>query len=229
MTSECTSAPEQCQAASPLLLAALASVGGYVDAVAYLAFGHVFTANMTGNTVLLAIAAGEGDGARAVRSLLAVSGFCTGAVLAALLLRAPARGAWPCRSPLVLGLEASCVMAILPIAALWGTSGAAVYPLIALSGVAMGGQSSLVWLARSSGVATTYITGTLTGMLVGAAGARRRGRGSRIALPAMVWVDYLLAAGIGVAVSRPFSAYAMAGPAVLLLSLAAFLRRRGHG
>jgi len=31
-------------------------VTGIVDAVCYLAFGHVFTANMTGNVVLLGFA-----------------------------------------------------------------------------------------------------------------------------------------------------------------------------
>ncbi len=35
------------------LVLLLTGVGGYVDAVSYLALGRVFTANMTGNTVLL--------------------------------------------------------------------------------------------------------------------------------------------------------------------------------
>jgi uncharacterized membrane protein YoaK (UPF0700 family) len=227
VSSERTRDGEQAQAVSPLLLAALASVGGYVDAVTYLGFGRVFTANMTGNTVLLAIATGHGDGAGAARSLCALGGFCAGAVLAALLLREPAHGAWPRRAPVALGLEATCVAALVVLAAVAGTSGAAVYPLIVLSGLAMGGQSSLVWLARSSGVATTYITGTLTGMLVRAARGRRAGgRSSRLAVPAVVWVDYLLAAGLGVAASRPFSVYAMAGPAAMLFVLAAILSRR---
>ena len=42
-------------------LPALAWVGGSLDAVSYLALGHVFTANMTGNTVLLAMALGVGS------------------------------------------------------------------------------------------------------------------------------------------------------------------------
>jgi uncharacterized membrane protein YoaK (UPF0700 family) len=38
------------------VLFGLAAVTGVVDAVCYLAFGHVFTANMTGNVVLLGFA-----------------------------------------------------------------------------------------------------------------------------------------------------------------------------
>jgi hypothetical protein len=46
-------------------LPALAWVGGSLDAISYLALGHVFTVNMTGNTVLLAMALGAGDLGRA--------------------------------------------------------------------------------------------------------------------------------------------------------------------
>jgi uncharacterized membrane protein YoaK (UPF0700 family) len=38
------------------LLFGLAAVTGMVDAVCYLGLGHVFTANMTGNVVLLGFA-----------------------------------------------------------------------------------------------------------------------------------------------------------------------------
>jgi uncharacterized membrane protein YoaK (UPF0700 family) len=43
----------------PLLMAlmALTAVSGLVDAVSYLGLGHVFTANMTGNVVVLGFAA----------------------------------------------------------------------------------------------------------------------------------------------------------------------------
>src|SRR3989454_10880597 len=37
---------------------------GSVDAISYLALDHVFTANMTGNTVLLGLAIGQGHGWR---------------------------------------------------------------------------------------------------------------------------------------------------------------------
>jgi uncharacterized membrane protein YoaK (UPF0700 family) len=60
----------------PALLLALTAVTGFVDAVSYLALGHVFTANMTGNVVFLGFAmaaaqrsaAGSQHGSPAVRA-----------------------------------------------------------------------------------------------------------------------------------------------------------------
>ena len=94
-------------------LPALAWVGGSLDAMSYLALGHVFTANMTGNTVLLAIALGTGNMARAVRSLLAVFGFALGVAGGTALLRGQPTG-WSVRVNRVLLLEAALLgMAVL--------------------------------------------------------------------------------------------------------------------
>jgi len=49
----------------PVGLLALTAVSGILDAVSFLALGHIFTANMTGNVVFLAFAA---VGTRAYRS-----------------------------------------------------------------------------------------------------------------------------------------------------------------
>src|SRR5215469_206159 len=57
---------------------------GCVDAISYLA-AHVFTANMTGNAVLLGIYVGQGKGPSATNSLIALILFIAGAVLGALL------------------------------------------------------------------------------------------------------------------------------------------------
>src|SRR2546421_12470316 len=65
---------------APLLLG-LTVVTGLVDAVSYLALGHVFTANMTGNVVFLGFAAAGGKGLSAPRSGTAVVAFLLGAVI----------------------------------------------------------------------------------------------------------------------------------------------------
>ncbi|MGH2890635.1 MAG: DUF1275 family protein, partial [Solirubrobacteraceae bacterium] len=57
---------------TPSILLALALVGGLVDAASYLGLGQVFTANMTGNTVLLAVDVVRGNGADAARSGVAL-------------------------------------------------------------------------------------------------------------------------------------------------------------
>ncbi|MBZ4318045.1 YoaK family protein [Streptomyces huiliensis] len=67
----------------PLLAAllALTVVGGVLDAVSYLGLGHVFTANMTGNVVILGFSATGAAGFSAPASSLALAGFLFGALL----------------------------------------------------------------------------------------------------------------------------------------------------
>src|ERR1700687_3239708 len=57
------------------LLLTLTAATGSVDAVSYLGLGRVFTANMTGNLVLLGIAIGQGQLPEALRSVVALVGF----------------------------------------------------------------------------------------------------------------------------------------------------------
>ena len=60
-------------------LAALTVVSGVVDAVSYLGLGHVFTANMTGNVVLVGFAAAGAPGFSVAASLTALGVFVIGA------------------------------------------------------------------------------------------------------------------------------------------------------
>ena len=64
----------------PVLLVALTVVTGVVDAVSYLALGHVFVANMTGNVVFLGFALAGAPGLSAPASLAALGAFVLGAL-----------------------------------------------------------------------------------------------------------------------------------------------------
>ncbi|MET1084640.1 MAG: DUF1275 family protein [Burkholderiales bacterium] len=57
-----------------VLLLALAAAAGYVDAVGFLLFGHIFVASMTGKSVLLRHRRSEGHSDATLRSVLA-AGF----------------------------------------------------------------------------------------------------------------------------------------------------------
>src|ERR1044072_3737472 len=72
-----TSNSERCL---PFILLVLTAVTGIVDAVSYLGVGRVFTANMTGNIVLLAFAASGAPGLSVARSMSALASFFVGAV-----------------------------------------------------------------------------------------------------------------------------------------------------
>src|SRR5215831_6260181 len=60
------------------------SAAGSVDAIAYMA-AHVFTANMTGNAVLMGISIGQGKSGAILNSLVALVVFIGGIVLGAVL------------------------------------------------------------------------------------------------------------------------------------------------
>src|SRR5256712_8998089 len=80
------------------MLLMLTWAAGTVDAISYLGLGRVFTAMMTGNTVLLALAVSEGESMAVMRSVLALAGFSAGAAAGApIVMDSYARGGWPSR------------------------------------------------------------------------------------------------------------------------------------
>jgi uncharacterized membrane protein YoaK (UPF0700 family) len=64
----------------PALLVTLTVVTGVVDAVSYLALGHVFVANMTGNVVFVGFALAGAPGLSAPAALAALGAFLLGAL-----------------------------------------------------------------------------------------------------------------------------------------------------
>jgi uncharacterized membrane protein YoaK (UPF0700 family) len=201
------------------LLLALTAAAGWVDALSYIALGHVFTANMTGNLVLLGLAVGEVQAAGAVRSAVALGGFAAGALLGSALTR-DAAGEWPGRITAALGVEAAALIAFV---AVWWTGGG-LEALIALSAVGMGIQSAAVRRLAVAGVTTTFVTGTLTSLMAGLAALRPTGGWAR---QAAVLVALLAGATVGAAAWSRWPAAAAAGPAALVtaVTLAALARR----
>jgi uncharacterized membrane protein YoaK (UPF0700 family) len=177
-----------------LRLLALAGAAGCVDAASFLGLDQVFTANQTGNTVLLGIALGEGNGHAIARTGVSVAGFALGVALAALALRGRATG-WSPRVAAILGAEAVVLGAA---AALWhplGTIG-----LIIIVSAAMGAQSAAASQVGVPGVTTTFVTGTLTRF---ASQLVNRRDGTRPeAAPPLAWACYLCGAIAGGALSR---------------------------
>jgi len=149
-----------------LLLVALTFAAGSVDAVALLRL-DVFTAVMTGNIVLLGLAVGQGAFANALRSIIALLGYGTGVLTGARIVGAiPIETHWSPKATRALALEWVLQAAFLVGWVQSGAKpdGAAAAMLIAFSGVAMGIQAATA-RALAPGMSTTYVTGTLTGLL----------------------------------------------------------------
>jgi len=137
-----------------------------VDAISYLGLGHVFTANMTGNAVLLGVAIGQGQGLAAARSMTALAGFVVGAALGAIIVeKGPHHTDWPVAVTRAVLVEGIVLGAFTLAWHLGARSGAALYALITLSALAMGIQSAAIRHLKVPGIATTYITGTLTSLV----------------------------------------------------------------
>lgn len=141
---------------------------GAVDAISFLGLGRVFTANMTGNLVLLGLAVGQPAGAEALRAAASLVGFVVGVIIASRLAAGAAkRELWPAAATSALGLEVAAQTGLLGgwLAASGHPAAALEVVLVAISGLAMGLQSGAVVALRRSGISTTYVTGMLTGVI----------------------------------------------------------------
>jgi uncharacterized membrane protein YoaK (UPF0700 family) len=166
------------------LLVALTFAAGSVDAVALLRL-DVFTAVMTGNIVLLGLAVGQGAFGNALRSVVALIAYGVGVVVGARVVGAVAvETHWSPSVTRALALEWVLQAAFLIGWLITGANpdGVSAATLIAFSGVAMGIQAATA-RALAPGMSTTYVTGTLTGLLselsaLGAVSGDRRRRAS---------------------------------------------------
>jgi uncharacterized membrane protein YoaK (UPF0700 family) len=209
-----------------LLLMALTVAAGWADALSYVGLGHVFTANMTGNAALLGLALSGVPGLDVPRSAIAIAGFAVGAVAGSAISREPATTAvWPARLTLALGVETVVLAAF---AATWYVAGpgpARQFAMVALAAVGMGIQSAAISRLAVPGVTTTYVTGTLTGLMGGLAALRIPRDAGRRALVLLALVAGAAAAGMG---WRRWPGAVSLGPVVLVgaVALAAALERR---
>jgi uncharacterized membrane protein YoaK (UPF0700 family) len=145
-----------------IALALLSFTAGSMDAIAFLTLGEVFTSAMSGNTILLGLALGQGRMSAASHSLAAFVGYVIGVAIAALPLGISRHGVeW------TLILEC-LILAV--FAGIWTSFGGPidpteVYALIILSAIAMGLQGAVGRAIGVPGVPTTVITSTLTAII----------------------------------------------------------------
>ena len=149
----------------PALLILLTFLTGLVDAVSYLALGHVFVANMTGNVVFLGFAIAGAGRLSVGASLVALAAFVLGAVaggrIAATASRHRARHlrtATAAAVPLLLLSLLIAAIAGRPVAL------GARYALIVTLALSMGIQNATARVLAVPDLTTTVLTLTLTGI-----------------------------------------------------------------
>jgi uncharacterized membrane protein YoaK (UPF0700 family) len=143
--------------------------------VTFLRLGKVFSSVITGNLVLLGVAAGKLDAALALNAGLALAGYAGGVVAGAALAGTPELGqpVWPVQVTRALAVESGVLAAF---SGEWLAVGghpamASRLALLLLAAAAMGLQGTAV--RRLGQMSTTYLTSTLTGVISAIALGRR--------------------------------------------------------
>jgi len=205
-------------------LAALTLVSGFLDAVSYLGLGHVFTANMTGNVVLLGFAIAGAAGFSMTASLTALGGFLVGAVLAGRISRKVPHH----RSLMmtVMTMEAALTVVAALIAATVSALGTGWprYTVIALLAISLGARNAAVRRLGVPDMSTTVLTTTLTGFASEStlAGGTNTNAHLRITSIASMFVGAIVGAALTLHV-HPALALGLA--AVIVASTTAFFAR----
>ena len=218
--------PVRRRALTESILLGLSFAGGVLDATSYLAFGKIFTANMTGNTVLLGAALATGVHTHARRAIIALGGYCLGAFVGALLVRAGKRP-WPAKAIRTLNLQLLALIALLVLWTVYGV-GPVRNELIALGSAVMGLQSAAALGSGVSGVNTTYMTGTLTKALVRLARRLRPGPNPRQgpALGGSAWITYGVGALAGAFAVSSWHSWVLAIPLAVVAAVSVCARRQ---
>jgi uncharacterized membrane protein YoaK (UPF0700 family) len=161
----------------PIALAAALTFGtGAIDVMALTRLGGVFASVITGNLVFTGFAIARADAMLIAHTVAAIGGFMLGVAVGTRVTgaRDPDGPRWPRPVTVALGVE---LLVLSAFTAGWEATGAAPTGsaqsgLLAMAAISMGLQSAAT---RGLGVpvATTYLTGTLTGVIAALSGSPR--------------------------------------------------------
>lgn len=149
------------------LLVLLTSTSGCVDAISFLGLGQVFTAAMTGNTVLFGLAAVHTGGLTVSVYAAALLGFILGAAVAATIYRRTRKTTgWTPVVTVAIVIELAALV-LFALVTTWVPVAApgAQFSFVVILAFAMGIQGVTARRIGVYGVTTTVITSTLTGLV----------------------------------------------------------------
>ncbi len=148
----------------PSILLGLTAVTGVVDAVSYLALG-VFTANMTGNVVLLGFAVAGAPGLSVPRSATALAGAFIGAVLGGRITARLRPGPQHLWTGVAFGTEAMLLLAAMAASvshlSVRSEDSIHLYAVITLTALAMGIRNATARRLAVPDLTTTVLTLTI--------------------------------------------------------------------
>jgi uncharacterized membrane protein YoaK (UPF0700 family) len=229
--SAATTASDSGERALLAVLLTLTLLSGVVDGVCYLGLGRVFTANMTGNVVVLGFATAGAPGFSVTASLTSLGLFLVGAICGGRIIRHVSSRSRLLTTAVTLEAAFVAAAAVVAFAATTVSTGWARYTTIAILAFAMGIRNSVIRRLAVRDMTTTVLTMTLTGLAAdsGLAGGSNPAAGRRIAAvlamligaTAGAWLFLHRGAGLPLAISAGLAAATAA--AVYAGRAAAFL------
>ena len=223
----------------------LTTVGGFVDAVGYIALFQVFTANMSGNSIHIGMYLSQRDWPNLLRPLCAAASYVVGMLLTRIALEVGARAGVTRIASFTLSVEAlllCCFARATPamhLGQITNLHSPAYFALVALLALSMGVQTATLTHVGALTVYTTFVTGTLTKMteavtrvLFWAWDELRRSSLSSIvknatlhkdvrqaAMLASTWTAYVAGAALGALAKTRWELRALYAPALVLVIL----------
>lgn len=170
----------------------LTFASGASDVASFTRLGTVFTSVMTGNMTIFGLSLARGSTTLASHTAVAVAGYVAGVALGTRVMwhhvarnggagdEAPG-GEWPPHVTLALLMELALFAGVVAGWELTGSrpAGAAQFVILVLAACAMGIQSAAVNQMGLRNVSTTYLTGTLTGLVSAIAKPDKKPAGRR--------------------------------------------------
>jgi uncharacterized membrane protein YoaK (UPF0700 family) len=198
------------------LIFLLCAVAGSVDAVAYLLFGRLFVANMTGGTVLLAISLLQRNGGEAALRGGLIAAFLAGVIVARILVRNADKRVAQKQRIVILGSEVLVLMLLE-----WKSSGINVHLLLLLLAGMLGTQNAVFQHIGGFQFNTTFITGDLEKL--GEAVTDPRDRIRKISAFSSSWIAYAGGALLGGLGALDIPQHAFFVPMILTIASAVAL------
>ncbi|ROS50287.1 DUF1275 family protein [Frigoribacterium sp. PhB24] len=209
-----------------VMMLTLTFTTGIIDAVGYLGLDRVFTANMTGNVVILGMAIAQADGLPIVGPIVALAAFLLGAAIGGRVLRG-GRVGWSGRSTIsfgvtggvLLGLGVSTFFFVPEENTPWA------FTITGLLGAAMGLQAAAARKIAVADVTTVVVTSTIVGLA--SESKLAGGTGKNFPRRVLAVVLILAGAGVGALLLQVHIGVGMgvAGGLTLLVALAGHLLR----
>ncbi|WP_175073951.1 YoaK family protein [Terribacillus sp. AE2B 122] len=146
----------------------LCAISGVIDVLGYIGLSHVFTANMTGNIVLLGIGIGDARQVVLSNAALALVGFIIGIVATVFIQRKSGKSRSILTWEFILFLLSAAVILLMP------ASGTVSSIILLILSTAMGMQTIAGRNLKIAGLSSTVLTSTLAAFIEGLVGAMQK-------------------------------------------------------